>query len=288
MWRKILNISSWVLLVAYLGVSLWFTEQRMKQLTFRRVTVTIADSLRSHFITPTEITEVLAQKGIRTTGYRLSDLNRDELKNTVKTISGVKNALVYSTPDGTLFIEVSQRTPVMRYVAPFSSFYIDTEGREMALSTHYSARVLVITGAGDKNFLKDSLFRVVNAIRGEAFLDGLIEEIAVNADHTLEILPRVGDQRILFGDAGNYDWKLTKLKVFYQQGLPNVGWDRYSKIDLRFSNQVVARKWSDQQRLERDSLRSTIDTLYVPKPNKNMKPLKNAKLVKNVKPLKKV
>ena len=94
MWRKILNISSWVLLVAYLGVSLWFTEQRMKQLTFRHVTVTIADSLQSHFITPAEVTEALAQKGIRTTGNRLSDLNRDEVKNTVRTISGVKNALV--------------------------------------------------------------------------------------------------------------------------------------------------------------------------------------------------
>jgi cell division protein FtsQ len=282
MWRKILNISSWVLLVAYLGVSLWFTEQRMKQLTFRHVTVTIADSLQSHFITPAEVTETLAQKGIRTTGNRLSDLNRDEVKNTVKTISGVKNALVYSTPDGTLFIEVSQRTPVMRYVAPFTSFYIDTEGKEMSLSSHYAARVLVITGAGDKKFLKDSLFQVVNAIRNEAFLDALIEEITVNPDHTLEILPRVGDQRIMFGDASNYGWKLTKLKVFYEQGLPNVGWDRYSKIDLRFSNQVVARKWSNEQRMERDSLRATIDTTYIPKSKKV------GKLLKNVKPLKKV
>jgi cell division protein FtsQ len=282
MWRKILNISSWVLLVAYLGVSLWFTEQRMKQLTFRHVTVTIADSLQSHFITPAEVTEALAQKGIRTTGNRLSDLNRDEVKNTVRTISGVKNALVYSTPDGTLFIEVSQRTPVMRYVAPFTSFYIDTEGKEMSLSSQYAARVLVITGAGDKKFLKDSLFQVVNAIRNEAFLDALIEEITVNPDHTLEILPRVGDQRIMFGDVSNYGWKLTKLKVFYEQGLPNVGWDRYSKIDLRFSNQVVARKWSNEQRMERDSLRATIDTTYIPKSKKV------GKLLKNVKPLKKV
>lgn len=268
MWRKILNISSWVLLVAYLGVSLWFTEQRMNQLTYRQVYVNVTDSLVSHFITPTEVTEVLSQKGIRITGNKLSSLNRDEVKNTVKSLSGIKNAVVYSTPDGSLFIEVSQRTPMMRYVAPFTSFYIDTEGKEMALSAHYTARVLVISGAGEKKFLKDSLFRVVNAIRSEPFLDELVEEISVNPDHTLEILPRVGDQRILFGDASNYDWKLEKLKVFYKQGLPNVGWDRYSKIDLRFSNQVVGRKWSDQQRMQRDSLRATIDTTFIQKPKK--------------------
>ncbi len=268
MWRKILNISSWVLLVAYLGVSLWFTEQRMNQLTFRQVYVNVTDSLVSHFITPTEVTEVLSQKGIRITGNKLSALNRDEVKNTVKTLSGIKNAVVYSTPDGSLFIEVSQRTPVMRYVAPFTSYYIDSEDKEMALSAHYSARVLVVSGAGDKKFIRDSLFGMVNAIRSEPFLDELVEEISVNPDHTLEILPRVGDQRILFGDASNYDWKLEKLKVFYKQGLPNVGWDRYSKIDLRFSNQVVGRKWSDQQRLQRDSLRATIDTTFVYKPKK--------------------
>jgi cell division protein FtsQ len=266
MWRKVLNITSWVLLTAYLGASLWLTGQRMKQLTFHQVVVTITDSLESHFISPAEVTEVLSQKGIRTTGSRLEELNRDQVKNTVKTLSGVKEATVYSTPDGILFIEVSQRTPVMRYISPFTSYYIDTEGREMALSDRYSARVLMVTGAGDKKFLKDSLFGMVNAIRSEAFLDALVQEISIFPDHTLEIIPRVGDHRIFFGDAGNYDWKLTKLKVFYEKGLPNVGWDRYSQIDLRYSNQVVARKWNDAERQLRDSARMIRDTTAPVKP----------------------
>ncbi len=270
MWRKILNISSWVLLAAYLGGSLWFTEQRLKQLTFRQVVVNITDSTESHFISPAEITEVLAKNSIRTTGNRLADLNRDLVKNTVKTVSGVKDAVVYSTPDGTLFIELTQRTPVMRYVAPYTSFYLDSDGREMALSPKFTARVLVITGSGDKKFLKDSLFEVVTAIRNESFLDALIEEINIHPDHTLEIVPRVGDHKILFGDASGYGWKLTKLKVFYEQGLPNVGWDRYSKIDLRFSNQVVARKWTEEQRQERDSLWAVMDTTKIEKPQKKV------------------
>ena len=270
MWRKILNITSWVLLLAYLGVSIWFTEQRLSRLTFREVVVTISDSVESHFVTPSEVTEILARKGIRTTGNRLEELNRDEVKNTVKTVPGVKDAVVYSTPDGTLYILVSQRTPIMRYINPFTSFYIDTEGQEMALSDNYTARVLVVTGQADRKFLKDSLFNIVNAIRREPFLDALIQELTVSPDHTLEIIPRVGDHRIFFGDAGNYEWKLTKLRVFYEQGLPNVGWDRYSNIDLRYSNQVVARKWTRQQRAERDSARSAMDTVNVKKPLKKV------------------
>jgi len=265
MWRKVLNMISWVILASYLGVSLWFTEQQMDQLTLLEVDVDIADSSLSHFISPAEVTGILARQGVRTTGARLSELNRDLVKSTVKTLSGVKDALVYSTPGGTLYIRVWQRTPIMRFISPVSSFYIDSEGSEMALSENYSARVLMVTGSGNKKFLSDSLFHLVRMIRNEAFFDALIGEISINPDHTLEIIPRVGDQRIFFGDAGNYEWKLTKLKVFYEKGLPNVGWDRYSEIDLRYSNQVVAKKWSKQERQTRDSVWSVRDTNIVKK-----------------------
>jgi len=272
MWRKILNIGSWVLLAAYLGFSLWLTDQRMNSLTFHRVKVDIVDSLENHFVSPAEVTEILAKKGIRTTGNKLEDLNRDQVKSTVKMLSGVKDALVYSTPDGTLYIMVWQRTPVMRFVNPYASYYIDTEGQEMALSEHYSAQVMMVSGFGSKSFLKDSLIQMVKTINDNPFLDALIEEIIINPDHTLEIIPRVGDHRIFFGDAGNCQWKLKKLEVFYEKGLPNVGWDRYSRIDLRYSNQVVARKWSEEEWKARDSVRAalTMDSVELAKIQKKV------------------
>jgi cell division protein FtsQ len=270
MWRKVLNITSWVILGAYLGVSLWFTGQQMNRLTLHDVVVNIADSQACHFITPAEVTGFLDKQGIRTTGNRLRDLNRDQVKNTVKSLSGVKDALVYTTPDGTLWLMVSQRTPVMRYISPWSSYYIDSDGREMALSDNWTARVLTVTGPADKEFLKDSLFNLVVSIRDEEFYDALIEEIVINPDHTLEMIPRVGDQRIFFGDLTNFDWKLKKLQVFYHQGLPNTGWNTYSRIDLRYSNQIVARKWSKEERQLRDSVRYASDTLVIVKPKKKV------------------
>lgn len=260
MWRKILNISVWVILAAYLGVSLWFTDSRMKQQTFRYVKVVVADSLDARFIQSGDVTGILGSKGIRIVGSPVEQLNRDQVMKTVKTVAGVRDALVYSTPDGTLYITVWQRKPLMRFIGPFESFYIDTEGREMPVSARYSAQVMAVTGVPDRKLLSDSLFRIVQYITREPFLNALISEIQVYPDHTLEIIPRVGDNRIFMGDAGDFEWKLTKLRAFYQQGLPNVGWDKYSRIDLGYSNQVVARLWTKEQRAERDSLRFIRDT----------------------------
>jgi cell division protein FtsQ len=260
MWRKVLNIISWVLIAAYIGVSLWFTEGHLRGQTFKSVRVIVADSLESQFIQGADITSVLSGKGIRVVGSQIENLNRDQIKSTVKTVSGVKDALVYSTPDGILWITVWQRRPIMRYISPFVSFYIDTDRKEMPLSDRFSAPVMVVTGDGNHKFLIDSLFYVVDYITRDEFLNALISEINVNPDHTLELVPRIGDNRIFMGDASQYDWKLTKLKVFFDQGMPNVGWDKYSRIDLAYSNQVVARKWTKEQRKERDSLRIVRDT----------------------------
>lgn len=261
MWRKILNIVSWAILAAYLGVSLWFTEGHLRQQTFKAVRVVVADSLESRFIQASDVTDILSGKGIRIVGSQIESLNRDQVKSTVETVPGVKDALVYSTPGGILFITVWQRKPVMRYVSTYVSFYIDSEGKEMPISDRYSAPVMMVTGAGDHKFLIDSLFEVVNYIIRDRFLNSLVSEIQVFPDHTLELVPRVGDNRIFFGNAGDYKWKLDKLKVFYDQALPNVGWDKYSKINLAYSNQVVARKWTKAQRMERDSIRMVRDTL---------------------------
>ncbi|MFH0761267.1 MAG: hypothetical protein V2A67_07160 [Bacteroidota bacterium] len=260
MWRKILNISIWVILAAFLGVSLWFTDSRMKQQTFHSLRVVVADSLDARFIRSGDVTGILNSKGIRIIGSPVEKLNRDQVKKTVKTVPGVRDALVYNTPDGTLNITVWQRRPLMRFIGPFESFYIDTEGREMPLSSRYSVQVMAVTGVADRKLLSDSLFRMVEYITREPFLNAMISEIQIYPNHTLEIIPRVGDNRIFMGDASDYEWKLTKLRTFYQQGLPNVGWDKYSRIDLGFSNQVVAKLWTKEQRAERDSLRFIQDT----------------------------
>ena len=42
--------------------------------------------------------------------------------------------------------------------------------------------------------------------------------------------------------AGNYEEKFEKLKTFYEKGLNQVGWNKYSRISLEFNNQIICTK----------------------------------------------
>jgi hypothetical protein len=55
-----------------------------------------------------------------------------------------------------------------------------------------------------------------------------------------EIVPVLGDQRIIIGNVADLKQKLNNLFVFYKNVLNRIGWDRYQVLDARFNGQVVA------------------------------------------------
>ncbi len=40
----------------------------------------------------------------------------------------------------------------------------------------------------------------------------------------------------------DYETKLQNLKLFYDQAIPIVGWEKYSVISLKYKNQIVCTK----------------------------------------------
>ena len=71
----------------------------------------------------------------------------------------------------------------------------------------------------------------------------------------MELIPKLGNQLIRFGDTQNYEEKFNKLLAFYQQVETKVGWNKYSVLDVRFKNQVVG-VIRDAAEIKSDSLKS--------------------------------
>jgi cell division protein FtsQ len=67
-------------------------------------------------------------------------------------------------------------------------------------------------------------------------------QIYVDENGELLLIPRVGDQKIVFGKTDNIIKKFDKLSLFYRKGIVGNGWKKYSTINLKFKNQIVCTK----------------------------------------------
>jgi hypothetical protein len=93
------------------------------------------------------------------------------------------------------------------------------------------------------------------AIQKDTFCMALIDQVDITAERNFELIPKLGNNVIVFGNATNIDAKLNKIKVFYKEVMVKAGWNYYSIINVQYKNQVVAkRKGADDK--SADSLRT--------------------------------
>ncbi|HSV87828.1 MAG TPA: hypothetical protein VLH61_04240 [Bacteroidales bacterium] len=213
-----------------------------------------------HFLSPEIVrTEVLnAYPDI--VGKQLEKGDLHQIESIVSGIPFAERVHVFRQIDGNIQIKISQRQPLIRVInAHNRSFYIDRNGLMMPLSRYYTARVLVATGHihADYSPLTDlltpkpeeeislnerrlrNLFVLASYIESNPFLNAFFDHIYVTQNGQFELTPKNGVHIVEFGGIENMEEKFRKLITFYQYGLTRTGWDQYSRISVKFSNQVV-------------------------------------------------
>ena len=68
----------------------------------------------------------------------------------------------------------------------------------------------------------------------DSFWNAQIEQIHVLPGKNIELVPRVGDHLIYLGKMAGFEKKLKRVKAFYERGLNQVGWNKYSRINVEF------------------------------------------------------
>jgi len=242
MLRKVIHILVWLFVFAYLAMALAFTERMEDTQKVGYIKVDLMDSTDFQFVNREDVIKVLRLHGYKITGMPVDSINRSAVRDAVYDIPEVKDVNVYYTPDGELHISIWQRKPVVRIKSGRLDFYLDEDNMPIPFSPRFTPKVLVISGAVDASLAREKLFDLADFINHDQFFSALVQEIHIDKRKKLEIIPRLGEHRIFLGDADDFEWKLTKLKVFYEKALPNLGWSKYSSIDLSFKNQVVCKK----------------------------------------------
>ena len=150
---------------------------------------------------------------------------------------------------GKVVIRADQRRPIARLYYNDRELYLDREGALFPVSSLGSCDVLVVGGSFTEPLRVDSLnsqlrslWEVASYLDDEPQYAILIDQIYVERDGNLMMVPKVGNHVIELGTPDNLETKFSNLLTFYRKGMPRAGWDTYSKISLKFKGQVVCTK----------------------------------------------
>jgi len=162
----------------------------------------------------------------------------------------VKNAELFFDNNDILKVNLQEREPVARvFTTGGTSFYIDTALAMLPLSDKFSARLPVFTGFPSDNIilsladsnLLDDIRNISTAIQKDSFTMAMIDQVDITAERNFEMIPKIGSQVIVFGNAADAEEKLKKLQLFYKNVMIKTGWNKYSVINVQYKNQVVAK-----------------------------------------------
>ncbi|RCH54312.1 cell division protein FtsQ [Mucilaginibacter hurinus] len=257
-WGGIFRVFAWVICLGGLIALMSFIEIKKAGVVCTGVKVYIPGN--QYFIDQQEVDNILQMSSHTLVGRKLENINIHELENKLKANPFVEFAKVYIEMNGLIKVEISQRVPILRVMNRFDQdFYVDQHGLKIPLSNNFTARVLAANGYIDELFanrvdtlhtkLALSLYKTADFIRKDSLWDAQVAQIYVNKNHEIELIPRVGSQRILLGNSDSLEVKFGNLLAFYKQALPKVGWNTYKMINIKFTNQVIGVKGDSTLRI---------------------------------------
>lgn len=243
MVKRILLSIVMLLLISYLVVAVTLFNGQPANQVCHDMELVIKDTLNGGFITKGEVAAILQKKGIYPIGKKLERIHTKTLERELDKHPLIDRAECYKTPSGKLCVEVTQRIPILRIISSNGeNYYIDNKGTVMPPDAKCVAHLPIVTGNVEKSFAMKDLYKFGVFLQNNAFWDAQIEQINVLPEKDIELIPRVGNHEIYLGKLENFEEKLSRLKTFYQKGLNEVGWNKYSRISLEFNNQIVCTK----------------------------------------------
>jgi cell division protein FtsQ len=269
-WKYLMIGFAWFISLGGIIALMSFIEFKKSGVVCKDVKIYIPGN--QYFIDKDEVESILQVSSHTLIGRKMENINIHSLEKMLNANPFIDAAKVYSDMDGIICIEISQRQPILRVMNQFDQdFYVDQHGLKMPLSPNFTARVLAANGFIEEPFggkidtlhtaLVRDILKTAQYIRRDSLWDAQIAQIYVNKDHEIELIPRVGNQRILLGNADSLEAKFNNLRVFYKQALPQVGWDAYKMINIKYANQVIGIK-NDKRA---DSLKAKSDTTKLKK-----------------------
>ena len=242
--RRIFNGIFLGLILAGVGMLLGFSNYEQSDQPCRSIHVKVDYPSPDTLITETDIRLMILDNMGLLNGVPLWQINIAEMKQGLEKNPYVARADIFTSATGIINIRIDQYQPILRVIPDGEfTYYLSREGKRLPVDPKYPVRILVASGAISQDSAHQaSLYKMACYIAGDPFFCRQIEQIYVNPNGEYELVPKVGDHLVLFGNDNDIREKFTKLLRFYKKGLNQFGWNKYNIINIKFKNQVVCSK----------------------------------------------
>lgn len=242
-WKKSFIVLCDIVIAAYLVMAVTSFNRLDKASVYcTEVKTDIETNIVDGFLTADEINKMLRQEKVYPLSMSMQDISPRQIEDVLHKSPFIEKAECYKSQNGSVYIQVRQRVPVVKVMAVNGdNYYIDSHANVMP-ENRFVNDLIVATGHISRKYAQSRLSSVANYIIQDKFWHSQVEQINVLADGTMELVPRVGDHIIYLGAPVGVDKKLERMRKFYLYGLNKAGWNKYSYISVEFDNQIICKK----------------------------------------------
>ncbi|MEC9159937.1 MAG: hypothetical protein VX710_05930 [Bacteroidota bacterium] len=253
-FKRILKVFLWSCLILLWIFLTAFANSEYAEITLNEVNIDFIKDNQHHLITNDEVVDLVKDLGLVEGVSIKKDIHVDQIEKTLRNHYAVDKAEVYFLNNGDLHINIFKKTPIARLLGntPDENFYLDYNGRLMKTSDSYVAKLPIFSGeifsindefdSKNSTLIMDDIYEMSQLINNDAFLKSQIVQIHISNNGYFELIPRIGNHKILFGSPENMEEKLNKIKLFYTKGPDPKELNLYDTLNVMYNDQIVCSK----------------------------------------------
>lgn len=208
------------------------------------------DSLQLGLINEAQVQEAIRKHKIVFEGRKISEINMGDIEQKLCESPYIDTVEYDLTSAGKVHLTVVPMAPVLHVIANNGEeYYLDRHGATMPIGD-IRANLTIATGNITKSLASKELAAFACVLQGDTYWREQVQQVEVINSHDVRLYTRIADHTVQLGGFENIADKLANLRTFYEKALPVTGWNKYSTIDVGYTDIVVGQCPEQQKKRE--------------------------------------
>lgn len=244
-WILISKTAAWILAIAALISIYAFASRRQNAMVCKSIHIEMLDSER--FVSSAQIWHQLNTRKLIYKKINLLEI--DSLETLFKRNPFIAEASLSVDLSGMLNVKIAQKHPFVLVTNSVGQrFFIDRMGNKMPFSPadtskFYRVSGHIAEGLGRADTIQTPILKNIlylsNYLETSPFKRNDYRFFEISDQDQMRLLPARQPFTVLLGDTSNLNEKFSKLDLMYSTVFPREGLNKYSTIDLQYTDQVV-------------------------------------------------